>query len=263
MSSFQAILEHMPAMVLVLTRISGIFVFAPMLSSAAVPRQVRFYLAAALAVAVYPAIDTSHAMGMSMSLWGLLPLMAREIAIGAVVGLIAAIPLLALELSGVVMGQQLGLSIAAVLNPSLDIPGDNLGQLLFVGATLMYLAMGGMELVFGSLVATFASMPVGHTMAGEALGPATFGLIVSLLDSGFSMAMRVAMPVVVIIFIETVVVGFIMRTVPSLNVLSFGFPVRILLGVAVLAGSITFVATAMRDEFLFVFQALHQWSAGR
>lgn len=262
MSSFQAILEHLPVLLLVLSRISGVFVFAPLLSSGSVPRQVRVYLAGAMTIAVYPSVDTTHALGMDLTVWSLAPLMAQEIAIGAVVGLIAAIPLLALELSGVVMGQQLGLSIASVLNPSLDIPGDNLGQLLFVGATLMYLAMGGMELVFGSLVNTFGSMPVGDPASVEALGGGTFGLIAALMDSGFDMAMRVAMPVVVIIFVETVVVGFVMKTVPSLNILSFGFPIRILLGVAVLAASISFVATTLQGELQFVFQALHQWSSG-
>lgn len=262
MSSFQIILQHIPVMILVLSRISGLFVFAPLLASASVPRQVRLYLAGALTIAVYPAVDTTHALGLDLSIWGLLPLMALEVAIGAVVGLIAAIPLLALELSGVVMGQQLGLSIAAVLNPSVDIPGDNLGQLLFVGATLMYIAMGGMELLFGSLVNTFASMPIGDPASSGALGPATLTILTGLLDSGFDMAMRVAMPVVVIIFVETVIVGFVMKTVPALNILSFGFPLRILLGIAVLIGSISFVAATLQSELQFVFRVLHDFSAG-
>lgn len=262
MSSFQVILQHIPVMLLVLSRISGVFIFAPLLSSGAMPRQVRVYLAGAMTVAVYPAVDATHAIGMELSIWSLLPLMTQEVAIGAVVGLLASIPLLALELSGVVMGQQLGLSIAAVLNPSVDIPGDNLGQLLFVGATLMYIAMGGMELVFGSLVNTFDAMPIGTPAAAAVIGRDTFEVITGLLDSGFDMAMRIAMPVVVIIFVETVIVGFIMKTVPSLNILSFGFPIRIILGVAVLAASITFVATTLHGELEFVFRTLHEWSLG-
>lgn len=262
MSSFQVILHHIPVMLLVLSRISGLFLFAPLLANGSVPRQVRVYLAGALTIAVYPAVDTTHALAMDLSIWGLLPLMALEVAIGAVVGLIAAIPLLALELSGVVMGQQLGLSIASVLNPSVDIPGDNLAQLLFVGATLMYIAMGGMELLFGSLVNTFASMPIGDPASAGALGSSTLALVTGLLDSGFDMATRVAMPVVVIIFVETVIVGFIMKTVPALNILSFGFPLRILLGIAVLAGSISFVGVSLRGELEFVFRVLNEWSSG-
>jgi flagellar biosynthetic protein FliR len=48
----------------------------------------------------------------------------------------------------------------------------------------------------------------------------------------------VAAPLLCLIFLETLAMGFIIRTVPQINILSIGFPLRIIIGMALLVGAI-------------------------
>jgi flagellar biosynthetic protein FliR len=63
-------------------------------------------------------------------------------------------------------------------------------------------------------------------------------LAIGLLGSVFDLGLRIAAPLLCLVFLETVALGFIARTVPQMNILSIGFPLRILLGFMVLVASI-------------------------
>jgi len=65
--------------------------------------------------------------------------------------------------------------------------------------------------------------------------PFVVDMVVGLLGVVFDMAIRIAAPMLCIIFLESVAMGFISRTVPQMNILSVGFIVRILGGLAMLA----------------------------
>jgi flagellar biosynthetic protein FliR len=231
-----ALIPHLPAFALILSRLTGLFVFAPLLSSAMVPRQIKVLLAFGLALAVYPVIDHSTTLPPGLDLFGLLPLMAGELAIGLSIGVLAAIPLMTAQLAGLIMGQQMGMGLAAVYNPSIDIEGDIIGQILFFVAMASYLVAGGLELVYGTLLGTFRNVPIG----AFALSQTPVDVLVGVVHSGFDAALRIAMPVLLILTLETVAAGLIMKTVPSLNIMNIGFPVRILLGMLMIIASLAF-----------------------
>ena len=59
-----------------------------------------------------------------------------------------------------------------------------------------FLALGGLEIVFASLMATFTLVPAGSFAFGEA----PLDVLIGLLQSGFDLALRVSMPVLAIIW---------------------------------------------------------------
>src|SRR5439155_21370181 len=91
-----------------------------------------------LAAAVYPIVQPSLAAVPRLNhtdVFGLVPLILGESLIGLTIGAIAAIPLMSLEMSGVLMGQSMGLGLARVYNPEADFDADVLGQFLYyIGA---------------------------------------------------------------------------------------------------------------------------------
>jgi flagellar biosynthesis protein FliR len=50
-----------------------------------------------------------------------------------------------------------------------------------------------------------------------------------------------------------------MKTVPQLNILSFGFPVKILVGLGMLAGSLVFVGSALGGLLEENFANIAEW----
>ncbi|MEQ8844109.1 MAG: flagellar biosynthetic protein FliR [Phycisphaerales bacterium] len=252
---YDALLPHLPALLLVITRIGGLFLFTPILSSPIIPRQVKALTLVMFAVAIYPTIPLHANVPVDFDLMTLAPMLAGELLIGAVIGLAAFIPLASLQLGGLFMGQQMGLAIANVLNPAIELEGNSIGQLLFYLGVAGYVAVGGLDMLFAAIVQTFAAVRLGD----YGLTEAPLELLVTLIASGFELAIRVSFPVVTIIFLESIAVGFIMKTVPALNIMSFGFPLRIIVGIGLLTLSIVMIAEVIAGEMDFSMSLVQQW----
>lgn len=253
---FDSILPHLPGFLLTLSRIAGLFLFTPMLSGAMVPRRVMALLAAALAVVVYPTLDHPATVPARMDLIALGPVVLSELAIGAVIGIVASLPLITAQLAGLIMGQQMGLGLASVFNPSIEIEGDNIGQMLFYVAVGGFILAGGLETLFDTLVSTFARVPLGDFSVADA----PLDLLVGVTASGFEVALRVALPVLVILFMENVAMGFIMKTIPSLNIMTFGFPIKIIGGLAIVIGSLGVMMEVLMGAIEVDIWLLQDWA---
>ncbi|MDX2114389.1 MAG: flagellar biosynthetic protein FliR [Planctomycetota bacterium] len=251
-----ALIELLPGFALVLSRLTGLFVFAPLLSSSVVPRQFKILLALAMALALEPVVRASGALQIQVDLYRLAPMMAAELLIGLSIGLLATIPLMTAQLAGLVMGQQMGLGLAAVYNPTIDFEGDNVGQILFFAALASFLAAGGLEITYDTLVRTFQNVPPG----AFSLGRTPLEVLVGAVSSGFAVALRMAMPVLVILTLETLAMGFIMKSAPSLNIMNLGFPLRILLGVVMIISSLTIMLEALMRDIGADLDAMRLWA---
>lgn len=253
----ESILLHAVPFALVLARLSGLFVLAPILSSSMIPHRTKILLVAMFTLMLYPTVDAGALLGAQLELWTLVPLMATELLIGASVGALASIPFACVQLAGKMMGQQMGLALSDILNPAIDIEGDNISQMLFVVALAVFVSLGGFEIMFNAIAGTFASVALG----GFTLTKAPLEPLIGILSSGFEMAIRISMPVIAIIFLENIAVGFISKTVPTLNIMSFGFPVRIIAGVFVLIAAIGAMHGVLADEFASVLVIIEDWAA--
>lgn len=218
------LLPHMSAFLLVVFRMAGIFMLAPMFGSNLLPVQVKALLSVVLAFCVYPILPAQPPIELSLMT---LPItIGSEMLIGLIIGFGASLPLIAMQLGGLMMGQQLGLGFAQVLNPEFGENTDVFGQMLFLTALTVFILMNGHHALLTTLVHSFSSVPLGGYMPGADVLQVMTGLLASM----FELAVRVAAPLLCLVFLETIAMGFIARTVPQLNILSLGFPLRIIMG---------------------------------
>lgn len=260
MSLTDGLLAHLVSFALVTARLGGLFMFAPLLSGPAVPVRVRAMLAVMVSLAVYPGLmEGGVARAEPLSLFGVAPVLAAEALIGAAIGLLASIPLVAVQTGGHVMGYQMGLGIASVYNPEMDTQSDAVGELVFYLAVAAFLSMGGMEQMFAALVGSFASLPPG----AASMQPGALDLATGLAASGFELALRVAAPVTGIIMLLMLAMGFIMKTMPQINVLSVGFAIKIVVGLIVLGLALRVLDIVVRDELSDGLGLVVRWALGR
>ncbi|MEZ6318027.1 MAG: flagellar biosynthetic protein FliR [Phycisphaerales bacterium] len=257
MAWVQPLLPHVTPFLLVLSRLLGVFVFTPLLSSASMPRQVRVMIAVSFTAAVYPTIAARLAPIPELSLVVLAPLMLTEVMIGVVIGMIASLPLIMLQMGGYIMGYQMGLALAQAYNPELDTESGVMGQLLFFLGMAAFVTLGGFELVFLSLLRTFDSVPLG-AFAADVM---PLEIFVGLLDAGFGFALRIAAPVLAVVIMILVAMGFIMKTMPQINIMSVGFAMKIMAGISTLLAVIVVVNQVTGEEIERVLMLVAQWSA--
>ncbi len=219
----------LPGYLLVLFRIGGLCVTAPLFGSAMVPRRLRVGLAFVLAAALFPMLASQ--IRASITFEEALIGVAGETMIGLIIGLAMSIVFVGAELAGSLVGQQAGLSLGQVLNPLLDTETTAIGQLFFIVHLLIFLAIGGQRHLMRALLDTFEVIPLLSFRADQTV----VELAAELLSSAFILAIRLAGPVLTALTLTTLALGLLSRAMPQLNVLSIGFTVQILVALLVAA----------------------------
>lgn len=255
MLSIEPILRHIVPFTLVVFRLAGLLVFTPLLSNQGVPRKFRAMLAVMLGAAVYPSLTVQLQTPPDTDLVGLLPLIASETLIGVVIGFLAAVPVLAMDMAGFLMGHQMGMSLGRVYNPEMGTDTDVFGQLLMYVGLGAFVALGGLDAAYLALVSTFERVPVG----AFALDRAPLESIVGVVASGFELALRVAAPIMAMIFLLMIALGFLTKTMPQINVMSVGFTIKMLCGLAMLAVSLATMREATAAEIERVLRMMVDW----
>jgi len=247
------ILYHLPGWVVVLFRITGIFVFAPVFGSQTIPRQVKVFLAVALAFCAYPALAggngaTAAAFGAinatGFEMWRLPALAGIELLVGLAIGYLASLPLIAMQVGGRLIDQQMGLGIAGVFNPELDEQSGVIAEVLFIFALAGFVLADGHRVMVATLIGSFERVPPAGLIDPGGL----LELVVGMLGTTFELAVRVAAPVTALLLLLTLGMGFIARTVPQFNILSVGFAIRILTTMAVLVPGFAVLAMVYQAE---------------
>ncbi len=223
----------LPVLALVLARVTGLFVMAPVLSSAAIPMRVKAYLSLGVSLVVLPNMLSIRP---AVAGWAdLLAGVAAELALGAVFGFVLSLMFAGLQLGAHVVAQQAGLAMAEVLNPGFDTESDILGNLYYWVAAIAFLAAGGHRALVRSVLETFAVLPpMGFSWPDSATT-----LLVQAFGVVFDLAIRVAWPVLLALLLSELAMGFMNRVLPQFNILVVGFPVRILVGLLVVCVTIT------------------------
>jgi flagellar biosynthetic protein FliR len=244
------------AAALVLFRVSGLLLVAPIFGSLFVPRPVRAGLAILMTVTSLPAVappTDASAIGAGA--------FVAEMVVGLGIGLGALTLLAGAELAGEVLGVQTGLSSATALDPLSGHGTSVLSQLLHLLVVLLILVSGGHLYMIEALASSFAVAPVGAVPGLEA-GATELVRMAGLL---FAHGLQFAAPIIVASFVGYAALGALARAAPQLNVLAVAFPLQIGLGLFVLAGVLPFVAAgdtawpmrlgAMIDRFLAALSA--------
>lgn len=162
----------------------------------------------------------------------------RELSFGFVLGLGLSIVFSGLQLAGELIDQQTGIGLSGVFNPGFDMNAGVSGQALYLFGVIVFLTMppiSGHLLVVSALLDTFQVVPVGDAWVGQSAVELTSDLVHQSLVLG----VQVAAPVLVAMAFTALTMGFLSHTVPQINVLNLGFPVRAIINICVLSLSLT------------------------
>ncbi len=236
---------------LVLARVSPLFLLAPLFSARQVPPRVRTVVACALAVGLTPI-----AMGgqqIPNDVLALLGLILKELLVGLAFALSLGLLFAAVSSAGALLDMLVGFSFGAIVDPLTGNQSAVLAQLYGLVALAIFVAIDGASWVIGGLARTFELVPLTAAPDVASLGAG----VIETFTTIFSSALQVAAPVLLAVVITDVAFGVVTRVVPQLNVFAVGFPVKVVVGMLAVAASLPFVSGWISDQLqLSVAQAL-------
>ena len=233
-------------------RVSAFLLASPFFSLRAVSVRMRVLLAALLTLMVYPLVDWPIIDPYSAA--GLREIF-NQVLISTVMGMILQIVNGALVVGGQAVSGAMGLGMANMVDPNMgNVPV--ISQFFIICSTLIFMGMGGHVLVISLILESFRSLPIGQMLAPDML----MAVLLQWSTMMFLGALLLALPIMVSLLFVNIGVGVITRAAPALNIFAVGFPAMILVGMVLLATSMTSIGFRIQwlwqESFNVVGQAL-------
>lgn len=216
---------------LVHLRFVGMMFTSPVFFATPAPVPYRFFCAALLAAAALGSVGQTLIPMVLFDSWLSVFFMAlRELLIGVLIGLLATLPLTALQISGEKIGTSMGLSMASVMDPLTQRQSSVIEQLQFLVGLWFYFRWNGHLLMLQAMVESLKLVPLGR-LSWLPVGDMALG---NWLQGLFSLAVRMVVPFYCALLLADIGLGFLARTVPQMNIFVLGLPLKIALGFFVL-----------------------------
>jgi flagellar biosynthetic protein FliR len=229
---------------LLFARLVAVIAMAPFIGGQSTPGNVKVGLAVILAAILYPSVAAGHAGDIPQSV-SAIGLLAKEVLIGAALGLTSQMVFYAIQMAGTVIDLQRGMSQMEFVAPQL--PGNTsvLGLFQFQAAVVVFLAIGGHRTFIRALSESFIALPLTtfpHLPNGGLAVAELFGRITADM---FVLAIGLCAPVMIVLVLVDACFGAVARAAPRVAVSQESQPVKAFVGLGVL-----FISAGFLIEFM-------------
>jgi flagellar biosynthesis protein FliR len=217
-----------PMGLLVFARIGGMFVAGPVIGGNYVPLQARALIALAITLLLTPMRLQAEVVPLVNGSYVLL--LAKEVLVGLSLGFFVNLFISGIRFGGDLANRHAGFSAAESFDPDTDSASSPVGDLYHVMAVMVFLLLDGHHVFIAAIARSYSFIPSG----GYAPGPDFVDALSAASNQMFLIALALSFPVLGAVMVITVAEAVIVRAVPQINFLHFGFAVKILVSLLVL-----------------------------
>ncbi len=222
--------------ILVLARVTPLFLLAPIFSSTAIPPVVKGMIAVGISVGLTPI--AMHGQQIPSDPLQVAGLVLEGLLVGTSFAFALAVLMAAVESAGSLIDVVSGFSYGELINPISGQAGAVMSRFYTLFGTMIFLVIGGDAWTLRGLGRTFQLVPLTEaprlsSIVGEA--EQAFSTI-------FTSALEIGAPVLAALLITDVAFGVVSRVVPQMNIFAVGFPTKVAVAMLVVAASLPFVS---------------------
>lgn len=221
---------------LVFVRASAFLSILPIFTMLNVPTQVRIAMAALLAILVSPTLPAFGLNPLGFIDW--ISLFTREILSGLLIGFITRMVFFASDFAGALIANEMGLNTATLYDPVNAHPTQTPGMVLFLLTCVLMLSLDMHHWLLTGFQYTYTLLPIGGGRLHEPL----FSHVLEHTSRVFLVGVQIAGPMIAASFLAMLLLGFLGRLVPQMNIFSESFSIRITCGLLVFAFSLQLTA---------------------
>ncbi len=226
----ELIINKYELFLIVIVRCSGIFLISPFFSSQNIPNRIKIGMTLILSIIISSTLDIS-VEELEMPLFVLI---FKELLVGAAIGFISSISISVFYVMGQIVDMSIGFGMVNVIDPQNRVQVPLMGNFYYMLALLLLITFDGHHIIINSLVDSYRYIPVGGFRIEENM---VFSIL-DLVSNVFVIGFKLSIPVVAIIFLLDLLLGIMVRTIPQMNVFVIGLPMKIFIGMIIIAVTI-------------------------
>jgi flagellar biosynthesis protein FliR len=227
---------------LIFLRIISAFVAAPIFGHKAFPVIAKIGLAFVISYIIFLLQDNSAA-NVEFSLWWLTVNSFKEILTGLIIGFSLNLVFYGFSFAGGLIGFDIGLHMAHVFNPLDETETNILGEIIYFAAMLIFFLLNGHHYLIRALEYSFTVIPLGKFSINKSV----YDLLIKYSASVFIIAVKIAAPVLISIFLVHIAEGIIARVIPQMQIFFVTQPLKIGIGLVLLAAITPLLIFVIKD----------------
>jgi flagellar biosynthesis protein FliR len=228
---------------LAFVRIAFIFQQAPIVASRHIKPQMKVGLAGALAIVAFPNLPMPENFPEEPR--GFILAILSQMVVGLAIGFVSYLVMACAQFGGEMMDIQMGLSVAASMDPSSGGTSKLMMRLNFYIAMLLYLGVDGHHMLLRALFHSFQVIPLTEfRISGR--------LILQFIhhtEEIFLIGLQIAAPPLAALFITQVAMGLLARVAPQMNVFMLSFPMNIAIGLMLFSIGLPMISGLLLKQF--------------
>ncbi len=226
------------------TRMSGIFMFAPIFGTRSVPMFMKVGLVAVTTYLFFVTIPMSkNVADVHLLVYAIYIL--KELSIGIAIGYVAQILFGAIQFAGKMIDMMMGLHVASVFDPMTHEQQSLMGQLLYIMAIFFFLQVDGHHIVIEAVGRSFYTLPIGALSIHHSL----IDFFIQIVNTIFLVGLQIAAPIAAILFLIDFSLGLVAKAVPQMNVFLLGMPLKIMIGFMFLMVMLIYILPVLSQLF--------------
>ncbi len=249
--------ENFQIFLLILVRMFGMFVAAPIFSSGVIPIRIRAVIAVYITACVFPVV-AKYIGDIPENIFSYGMLVASEAFIGILIGFLISIIFAAFQLAARFFSFQMALGISEVIDPFSEMGITVIGQMWMLMGIMIFIAIDGPHMLIIATFDSYHSIQLFRIMEDSRT---MFLALVSTFGAMFLVALKLSFPILITLFLLTVTLGMLAKAAPQMNIFMLGFPIQIGVGliimIVVIGGIALGMSSALNKAFNELFRFIH------
>lgn len=230
----------------IFARLIGFFRFAPVFNKKEIPGMVKICLALLFTFIVGPFLRPDTLAGTTDSF--ILSILLN-FAVGAMIGYLAQLILIAVDAGADMINMQMGLSSAMVLDPTTSSQVSILTRIMSLLGVLIFIHIGGIYWLLRAFMRSFEIFPLFATSV-PLKEIVNMDYLVKLSSNVLFMGLQIASPVLLATLGQDIILGVISKTAPQVNVFQLSFLFKPVFGAAIMVWILPMLLDVISDYFL-------------
>ncbi|SHE35249.1 flagellar biosynthesis protein FlhB [Caloramator proteoclasticus] len=233
---------------LIIIRITAMMIVAPFFSVRSIPNIVKLGMSLILSSLIASIYNLPFNISINSN-FDLFILILNEIIIGLFIGYIALFVFNAIRISGQFIDFSIGFTMSQYYDPNTNSTSTNIERFFYWLSLAIFVTLNFHHIILSAIIKSFEVIPLGFFLNNEKI----FISFIYFFSKSFYLGVKLAAPIVLVLFITEFTMGLIARAVPQINVFILGMPIKVIVGLL----SISTILGGLIHMYIKLFEGLN------